>query len=830
MFERFTEKAIKVILLGQEEAKRLGHNFVGTEQLLLGLMAEGRGLGPTILKKVGLGLRSVRREVEDIIGRGTGFSTSEIPFTPRAKRVLTLTLEESRRLNHNYIGTEHIVLGMIRDAEQGGGVAAKVLKNLKVDLPKVEKKIMTALAEDIESSYRGTDVKNSSALGEFGTNLTKKASQGRLDPCVGRDSEVQRVVQILGRRRKNNPLLLGEPGVGKTAVAEGLAQLIVLNDVAEILSAKTVVSIDIGMLIAGTKYRGEFEERLRRIMKEVKRLKNIILLIDEVHSLVGAGAAEGAVDAGNILKPALSRGELQCIGATTIAEYRKYIERDAALERRFQPVTVAEPSINSTVEILYGLREKYEAHHKVVFLDEAVTAAATLAERYISDRFLPDKAIDLIDEAGSLFCLLNAQLPAEARELQKKLKKLKRLIDSAVRNQDFEEAEKLRKRELLVQIRFNAFVRAKKENKDDEKRRVLVTEDDIAKVVAAWTGVPMTKLTRSESEKLLQLEETLQNSVIGQEEAVVAVSRAIRRARAGIKNPNRPIACFLFSGPTGVGKTELAKCLAIYYFGSEESMIRLDMSEYMEKHSVSKMLGSPPGYIGYSDGGQLTEKVLRKPYTVVLFDEIEKAHPEVFDIFLQIFEDGRLTDSKGRLVNFQNTLVIITSNVGSKKVIESAADPANFAFMYPQSLEGTGYVARHRRIKVLVNEELKRYFRPEFLNRLDEVIVFRLLNKMDVGDIAELMLKDVAKRVATKGIELGITSRFRCRLVDEGYDPIYGARPLRRAITRLVEDSLAEVMVTQKLHTGDSAIVDVSDDNKVQILSGTKILFAEKDR
>jgi ATP-dependent Clp protease ATP-binding subunit ClpC len=819
MFERFTEKAIKVIMLAQEEARRLGHNFVGTEQILLGLIGEGTGIGPKVLKSMGVNLKDARVEVEKIIGRGSGFVAVEIPFTPRAKRVLELSLEEARQLGHNYIGTEHLLLGLIKEGE---GVAARVLENLNVDLSKVRSKIIRDLGENTESSTGGNSSTRSKTptLDEFGTNLTNKAKEGRLDPVVGRAKEIERVIQILGRRTKNNPVLIGEPGVGKTAIAEGLAQRIANRDIPETLDEKKVVALDIGLLIAGTKYRGEFEERLKKIMDEVRTAANIILVIDEVHTLIGAGAAEGAIDAANILKPALSRGELQCIGATTLEEYRKHIEKDAALERRFQPVMVGEPSVVETIEILYGLRERYEKHHKLVISDEALAAAAKFADQYIADRFLPDKAIDLIDEAGSRVRLMISQLPPAAKELDQELKTLLRSKDEAIRNQDFEKAAQLREREMEIRAQINAVVLSKKDSKPDAATTPTVTEEDIAQIVAAWTSIPVNKLTKSESEKLLKMEETLHSRIIGQDEAVVAVSRAIRRARVGLKSPNRPIASFIFSGPTGVGKTELTKALATYFFGSEEAMVRLDMSEYMERHTVSKLIGSPPGYVGYNEGGQLTEAVRRRPYTVVLFDEIEKAHPDVFNLMLQIFEDGRLTDSKGRTIDFKNTLLIMTSNVGSK-VIEKGVGGLGFELAEDQDN------SQYNRIKSLVNEELKQYFRPEFLNRLDEIIVFRQLTKDEVAEIAEIMLKEVFERISLKGIQLEVTDRFKTRLVDEGYNPAYGARPLRRAVMRLLEDSLAEEVLSEKIKAGDTVVVDVGDDNQVKVLPGQSFETAD---
>ena len=826
MFERFTEKAIKVIMLAQEEARRLGHNFVGTEQILLGLIGEGTGVAAKVLKSMGVNLKDARIEVEKIIGRGSGFVAVEIPFTPRAKRVLELSLEEARQLGHNYIGTEHLLLGLIREGE---GVAARVLENLGVDLAKVRTQVIRMLGEtaEVTSGGGGSGAKGSTktpTLDEFGNNLTQLATESKLDPVVGRHNEIDRVIQILGRRTKNNPVLIGEPGVGKTAIAEGLAQRIQQGDIPDILEDKRVLTLDIGLLVAGTKYRGEFEERLKKIMEEIKSAGNVILVIDEVHTLIGAGAAEGAIDAANILKPALARGELQCIGATTLDEYRKHIERDAALERRFQPVNVGEPSIDDTIEILRGLRERYEQHHRLKITDEALVAAATLGDRYISDRFLPDKAIDLIDEAGSRVRLMNSKLPPEAKEVDKELRTVQKDKEDAVRDQDFAKAGELREKEVELREKIRALMqtsRSSSEEASSDESAVttpavvdttpMVSEEDIAHIVASWTGVPVQKLTESESVKLLNMEETLHQRLIGQDEAVKAVSKAIRRARVGLKNPNRPIASFIFSGPTGVGKTELTKALATYFFGSEEAMIRLDMSEFMERHTVSKLIGSPPGYVGFNEGGQLTEAVRRRPYTVVLFDEIEKAHPDVFNLLLQLLEDGRLTDSKGRTVDFKNTLVIMTSNIGSK-VIEKGGGGLGFEFS-GESAEDSQYT----RIRSLVNEELKQYFRPEFLNRLDEIIVFRQLNREEVKEIAEIMLKEVFGRMGEKGITLTVSDAFKERLVEEGYNPAYGARPLRRAVMRLLEDSLAEEVLTGRIKDGDHAEVDVDENKKVVV-------------
>ncbi|MBK4732501.1 ATP-dependent Clp protease ATP-binding subunit [Oxynema sp. CENA135] len=811
MFEYFTEKAIKAIMLSQEEARRLGHNFVGTEQILLGLIGEGTGLAAQILKSMGVKLKDARVEVEKIIGKGSGFVPAEIPLTPRAKRVLEQAMQESRQLGHNYIGTEHLLLGLTHESE---GVATKVLENLGIDPKVLRSQTVERLGNEPAAPIaaggrsRGGRQKNPQ-LDEFGINLTEKAIDGELDPVVGRKKEIERVIQILGRRTKNNPVLIGEPGVGKTAIAEGLAHRIATNNVPELLEDKQVYTLDMGLVVAGTRFRGEFEERLKAIVQEVREDGNIILVIDELHTLVGAGSLEGGMDAANLLKPALARGELQCIGATTLDEYRKHIERDAALERRFQPVMVGEPSVEETIEILYGLRSRYEEHHKLKIADESLEAAAKLSERYISDRFLPDKAIDLIDEAGSRVRLRNSKLPPAAKELKQELSQVVKDKDTAVRDQDFEKAGQLRDRELEIQKEIEAIAENhKRENANGDP--AIVTEEDIAQIVAFWTGVPVSKLTESESEKLLQMEDTLHQRLIGQDEAVKAVSRAIRRARVGLKNPNRPIASFIFSGPTGVGKTELTKALASYFFGSEDAMIRLDMSEYMERHTVSKLIGSPPGFVGYDEGGQLTEAVRRRPYSVLLFDEIEKAHPDVFNSLLQILEDGRLTDAKGRTVDFKNTLIIMTSNIGSK-VIEKGGGGLGFEFS--ENSED----AQYHRIRNLVNEELKQYFRPEFLNRIDEIIVFRQLTKEEVKDIAEIMLREVFSRLGEKGIELEVSDRFKDLLVEEGYNPSYGARPLRRAIMRLLEDTLAEAMLAGNLYDGSKAIVDVNDEGSVHV-------------
>ncbi|XXG52703.1 hypothetical protein AAC387_Pa03g0960 [Persea americana] len=823
VFERFSDKAMKSVHLAQEEARRLGHSIVGTEQLLLGLIGEGTGIAAKVLKSMGVHLKDARVEVERIAGRGSGYIAGEIPFTPRAKRVLELSLEEARRLVHNYIGTEHLLLGLLREGE---GVAAKVLENLGADPSNIRTQVIRMMGEGTEEAVGagvqgGSNGNNMPILEEFGTNLTKLAEEGKLDPVVGRQQQIERVTQILSRRTKNNPCLIGEPGVGKTAIAEGLAQLIANGDVPETIQGKKVITLDLSMLVAGTKYRGEFEGRIKKLTEEVKQNDDIILFIDEVHTLIGAGAAEGSIDAANILKPALARGELQCIGATTLDEYRKHIEKDPALERRFQPLKVPEPSVDDAIQILKGLRELYELHHKVRYTDDALIAAAELSCQYISDRFLPDKAIDLIDEAGSCVRLHHAQLPEDARELEKELRQITKEKNEASHNQEFKKAGELRDREMELKAQISAAIGQGKEKRKAESEAgdswPTVTEVDIQHIVSLWTGILVEKVSSDESERLLKMEETLHKRVIGQHEAVKAISCAIRRARVGLRNPNRPIASFIFSGPTGVGKSELAKALATCYFGSEEAMIRLDMSEFMERHTVSKLIGSPPGYVGYTEGGQLTEAVRRRPYTLVLFDEIEKAHPDVFNLMLQILEDGRLTDSKGRTVDFKNTLLIMTSNIGSS-VIEKGGRRIGFDLDYNEK------DSSYNRIKSLVTEELKQYFRPEFLNRLDEMIVFRQLTKLEVKEIADIMLKEVFERLKAKEIELQVTEKFRDIVVEEGYDPSYGARPLRRAIMRLLEDSLAEKMLAGEVKEGDSAIMDVDFDGNVTVLSSTGTL------
>jgi ATP-dependent Clp protease ATP-binding subunit ClpC len=807
MFERFTEKAIKVIMLAQEEARRLGHNFVGTEQILLGLVGEGTGIAAKTLKGMGINLKEARAEVEKIIGRGSGFVAVEIPFTPRAKRVLELSWDEARQLGHNYIGTEHLLLGLIREGE---GVAAKVLESLGVDLSKLRSNLIRMLGETrggaSSSSGGGSGSSSGSSasssggktktptLDEFSQNLTLAAEELRLDPVIGREVEIERMVQILGRRTKNNPVLIGEPGVGKTALAEGLAQRIVNSDVPEMLRDKKIIQLDMGLLVAGTKYRGEFEERLKKVMDEIRQANNIILVIDEMHTLIGAGAAEGAIDAANILKPSLSRGELQVIGATTISEYRKHIEKDAALERRFQPVFVDQPSLSEAVEIIRGLREKYEEHHKLTISDEAIDAAVTLSDRYISDRFLPDKAIDLIDEAASRVRLNNSALPEDGKKLEREIKALVRQKEEAIRAQEFDKATELRDKEAELREGLREIADAHKKTLDP--KNITVTVEDIASVVSQWTGIPVSKLTESESEKLMKMEDTLHEQVIGQHEAVVAISKAIRRARVGLKSPDRPIGSFIFCGPTGVGKTELAKTLAQYFFGSVENMIRLDMSEFMERHTVSKLIGSPPGYVGYNEGGQLTEAIRRKPYSVLLFDEVEKAHPDVFNILLQILDDGRLSDSKGRVVDFKNTIVILTSNVGASGI----ENPSSIGF------GGTvkeAAAARYAKIRDRVKEAMKQVFRPEFINRLDDTIIFEPLKKEEIRLIVDIMMKDLLKRLNDRRLKLELTDEVKDFLAEEGYDPTYGARPLRRVLQRRLEDPLSEALLMSAYKEGN---------------------------
>ncbi|MFS8524154.1 MAG: ATP-dependent Clp protease ATP-binding subunit [Limnochordales bacterium] len=801
MFGRFTERAQKVVVLSQEEARRLGHNVVGTEHILLGLAAEGEGVAARALQSMNISLDAVRSEVEKGIGKGEHPPQGQIGFTPRAKRVLELAFDEARQLGHTYIGTEHILLGLIREGE---GVAAQVLKNLGADLDKVRRQVVELLGGGSGQPAKTARTRKTPTLDQFGRDLTDLAREGKLDPVIGREKEIQRVIQVLSRRTKNNPVLIGEPGVGKTAVAEGLAQKIVNNDVPETLVNKRVVTLDLGALVAGSKFRGEFEERLKKVMDEIRAAGDVILFIDELHTIIGAGAAEGAIDASNILKPALARGEIQCIGATTLDEYRKHVERDAALERRFQPVMVDEPSVEETIQILEGLRDRYEAHHRVKITDEALAAAARLADRYVSDRFLPDKAIDLIDEAASKVRLQALVAPPELKELEQKIEEARIEKESAIKNEEFEKAA--RHRDLEQRMREELERKREAWKSSRSRTEATVTAEDIAEIVASWTGIPVTKLAQEETERLLNLEEELHKRVVGQDEAIDAVARAVRRARAGLKDPKRPIGSFIFLGPTGVGKTELARALAESLFGDEDAMVVLDMSEYMERHTVSRLIGSPPGYVGYEEGGQLTERVRRRPYTVVLFDEIEKAHPEVFNALLQVLENGRLTDAKGRTVDFRNTVLIMTSNVGAHEIQRQGS----IGFRTVEDEKQT-----HEDMKKKIMDELRRTFRPEFLNRIDEVIVFHALNKEHIRRIVDIMLTNLTKELAERGVNVEFTEAAKELLVEEGYDPQFGARPLRRAIQRLVENPLSEEMLKGRFDEGDTILVDAGENKQM---------------
>ncbi|MFD1021176.1 ATP-dependent protease ATP-binding subunit ClpC [Thalassobacillus hwangdonensis] len=802
MFGRFTERAQKVLALAQEEAVRLGHNNIGTEHILLGLVREGEGIAAKALIALGLESEKIQQEVEQLIGRGDKVSQT-IHYTPRAKKVIELSMDEARKLGHSYVGTEHILLGLIREGE---GVAARVLNNLGVSLNKARQQVLQLLGSNESSggqSRRGggqAASANTPTLDSLARDLTSIAKEGNIDPVIGRSKEIERVIQVLSRRTKNNPVLIGEPGVGKTAIAEGLAQQIINNEVPEILRDKRVMTLDMGTVVAGTKYRGEFEDRLKKVMEEIRQAGNIILFIDELHTLIGAGGAEGAIDASNILKPSLARGELQCIGATTLDEYRKYIEKDAALERRFQPIQVDEPTAEQSVQILQGLRDRYEAHHRVTITDEAIASAVKFSDRYITDRFLPDKAIDLIDEAASKVRLRSYTAPPNLKELEQKLEEVRKEKDAAVQSQEFEKAASLRDSEQRLRDELEKTKDEWKEKQGQENSEV--TLEDIASVVSTWTGVPVNKLAKDESEKLLNMEDTLHNRVIGQDEAVKAVSKAIRRARAGLKDPKRPIGSFIFLGPTGVGKTELARALAESMFGDEDAMIRIDMSEYMEKHSTSRLVGSPPGYVGYDEGGQLTEKVRRKPYSVVLLDEIEKAHPEVFNILLQVLEDGRLTDSKGRVVDFRNTVLIMTSNVGAQELKK------NKYLGFTMGDENQDY----KDMKSKVTNELKKAFRPEFLNRIDETIVFHSLERKHMNYIVTLMAEQLRKRLKEQEIDFTLTEKAIEKIANEGFDPEYGARPLRRSIQKNVEDLLSEELLKENIQKGQKVEIDVDEE------------------
>ncbi len=801
MFGRFTERAQQVLVLSQEEAKRLNHNFIGTEHLLLGLVREGSGIAARALQNMSVDLSRVRSEVERITPKGEKVIHQGISYTPRAKRVVELAIEESQNLGHNYVGTEHIMLGLVREGE---GIAAQVLANMGIDLKRARKEVIQLLGGE-ESGARAAASDKSGpqtpTVDTFGRDLTRLAKEGKLDPVVGREKEIERVIQILSRRTKNNPCLIGEPGVGKTAIAEGLAQRIMEGKVPEILSGKRLVTIELAAVVAGTKYRGEFEERLRKLMTELRQAGNVMVFIDELHTLIGAGAAEGAIDASNILKPALARGELQCIGATTMDEYRKHIEKDSALERRFQPINVGEPTRDESIAILKGLRDRYEAHHKVKITDEALEAAVKLGDRYISDRYLPDKAIDLIDEAASRVRIRNYTVPPDLKKVEEKLFNLRTEKEASIRNQEFEKAAKLRDEEHKLKEELE-------EQKKEWEQKVgasdlsLVTEEDVAYIVSSWTGIPTKRLAEEESERLLKLEEILHRRVIGQNEAVQSVARAIRRARAGLKDPKRPIGSFIFLGPTGVGKTELGRTLAEAMFGDENAIIRLDMSEYMEKHTAARLIGAPPGYIGYDEGGQLTEKVRRKPYSVVLLDEVEKAHPDVFNVLLQILEDGRLTDGKGRTVDFRNTVVIMTSNVGATMLNKTAL-----------GFGASNEEADYEEMKERVMDELKKTFRPEFLNRVDDLIVFHALNEEHIKKIVDIMLNELNRRIEEFSLRVEVTDDVKNRLLKEGFDPKFGARPLRRVIQRRLEDGISEELLQGKITPGDTVQVNLDAKN-----------------
>jgi len=805
MWEPFTERARRSIVLAQEEAQRLGNNYIGTEHILLGIISEGESLAAKVLETLGVNLAKVRQEVEAIVGRGGQTVQQEMVFTPRAKRVIELAFEEARQLNHNYIGTEHLLLGLIREGE---GVAARVLTNLGVDPAKVRVQTTSLLgAEGQPVAPKGKS--KTPTLDAYGRDLTTLARDNKLDPVIGRANEIERVIQILARRTKNNPALIGEPGVGKTAIAEGLAQRVVKGEVPEPLRDRRVITLDLAGLVAGTKYRGEFEERMKRVMDEIRAASGeIILFIDELHTLVGAGAAEGAIDASNIIKPALARGELQCIGATTLNEFRKHIEKDSALERRFQPVMVGEPSVEETVEILRGLRDRYEAHHKVTITDEALAAAAKLSDRYISDRFLPDKAVDLIDEASSRVRLQATLPPPEIREIDNQIRKVKVEKEAVVKSQEFEKAAAIRDREEKLRLEKQRLEAEWAERKSHADKVIKVTEDDIAHIVSSWTRIPVSKLAQAETAKLLGMKDQLHKRVIGQDESIEVVTRAIRRSRAGLKNPKRPIGSFIFLGPTGVGKTEVARSLAEYLFDDADSIIRIDMSEYMEKYAVSRLVGAPPGYVGYEEGGQLTEAVRRRPYCVVLLDEIEKAHPDVFNLLLQVLEDGRLTDSQGRVVDFKNSVIIMTSNVGASGM-QTTTD---IGFRANKS-SGEMDQAAYEKMKNKVLEEVKHTFKPEFLNRVDEVVVFHQLNREQIEQIVSLELEKVIREVRAQDMHLEVVEEAKALLARKGWDPQFGARPLRRAIQREVEDELAEELLKGNFTAGDRILAEVSPDN-----------------
>ncbi len=808
-FEKFSERARRVLSLAQEEAQRFNHTYIGTEHILLGLVRETDGVAAKVLSNLGVELNKVRSAVEFIIGRGERTTTGEIGLTPRAKKVIELAVDEARRLQHNYIGTEHLLIGLMREGE---GVPAGVLESLGVTLDKIRAETSRILSQNVQQEQgrgsRGRSTSGTPTLDQLGVDLTKAARENKLDPTVGREKEIQRVTQILSRRTKNNPVLVGEPGVGKTAIVEGLAQRIAGNDVPGTLQNKRLVTLDMGALVAGTKYRGEFEERLKKVVEEITKAGNCVLFIDEVHTIVGAGSAEGAVDAANILKPSLARGELQTIGATTLDDYRKYVERDPALERRFQPVRVEEPSVEETMDILRGVKGKYEEHHQLEITDEAVQEAATLAARYISDRFLPDKAIDLIDEAASRVRINFTTAPLSVQEVTRMLESVRKEKDEAIAGRQYEYAAELRDREASISEKLDELERDWKDEQAEESPTV--THDDIAEVVSMWTSIPVTRLAATETERLINMEQVLHEGVIGQDEPITLVSKAVRRARAGLKNPRRPTGIFMFLGPTGVGKTLLVRKLAEFMFGSEDALIRIDMSEFMERHSVARLVGAPPGYIGYDDGGQLTETVRRKSYCVILLDEIEKAHPEVFNILLQIFDDGHLTDSKGRKVDFRNAIIAMTSNIGSDLIRQDRS--VGFA---ARSESGQSEEQAYQRMKTNVLDEVKRFFRPEFLNRIDGQVVFHALNREHMHQIIPIEMKDVASNLLEKGINLEISDEAKEWLVEKGYDPIFGARPLRRVIQDNLEDKLSDAILAGELGPADTAIIDVEDDGIV---------------
>ncbi|EFR8989647.1 ATP-dependent Clp protease ATP-binding subunit [Listeria monocytogenes] len=796
MFGRFTQRAQKVLALSQEEAMRLNHSNLGTEHILLGLVREGEGIAAKALYELGISSEKVQQEVEGLIGHGEKAVTT-IQYTPRAKKVIELSMDEARKLGHTYVGTEHILLGLIREGE---GVAARVLSNLGISLNKARQQVLQLLGGgDATGAGRQTNTQATPTLDSLARDLTVIAREDNLDPVIGRSKEIQRVIEVLSRRTKNNPVLIGEPGVGKTAIAEGLAQQIVRNEVPETLRGKRVMTLDMGTVVAGTKYRGEFEDRLKKVMDEIRQAGNVILFIDELHTLIGAGGAEGAIDASNILKPPLARGELQCIGATTLDEYRKYIEKDAALERRFQPIKVDEPTVDESIQILHGLRDRYEAHHRVAITDEALEAAVRLSDRYISDRFLPDKAIDVIDESGSKVRLKSFTTPKNVKEMENNLSELKKEKDAAVQGQEFEKAASLRDKEqkLKKSLEETKANWQEKQGLDHSE----VTEEIVAEVVASWTGIPVAKLAETETNKLLNMEKLLHERVIGQDAAVKAVSLAVRRARAGLKDPKRPIGSFIFLGPTGVGKTELARALAESMFGDEDSMIRIDMSEYMEKFSTARLVGAPPGYVGYEEGGQLTEKVRQKPYSVVLLDEIEKAHPDVFNMLLQVLDDGRLTDSKGRVVDFRNTVIIMTSNIGAQEMKQDKS--MGFNVIDP--------LKDHKAMEHRVLQDLKQAFRPEFINRIDETIVFHSLQEKELKQIVTLLTAQLTKRLAERDIHVKLTEGAKAKIAKDGYDPEYGARPLKRAIQKEVEDMLSEELLRGNIKVGDYVEIGVKD-------------------